>query len=285
MQSLLIHNSHKFIKIAIGTAGVGAIGGIGYLTYVANRDKYSDKYSDKYPDNRPVVFSDRTKQRLQATFGYIGEGIGVTAIVATCVFRSQRFQNTLLPMIERHPIAAFCGLVGLTVTTLFGTMTTNKDNIIQKQALYIAFCSSIGLTLAPVGIIGGPLVLRAAAYTGALTGGLALISANSPSKQFLTWAAPLSAGLSVIVAASIGSLFFPVSSAAFSALHSVSIYGGLIVFTGLVMVDTQKIIKDAEDMDDNNFDPINSGLLLYLDSINLFIRIAEVLAKNQSKKK
>jgi FtsH-binding integral membrane protein len=271
MQSSLIHNSHKFIKIAIGTAGVGATGGIGYLAYIANRNKYSDI--------SPAVFSDRTKQRLQTTFGYIGEGIGVTAIAATAAFRSRRFQNNLLPMIGRHPIAAFCGCLGLTFTTLIGTMTTNKDNIIQKQALYIAFCSSIGLTLASAGIIGGPLVLRAVTYTGALTGGLALISANSPSKQFLTWAAPLSAGLSVIVAASFGSLFFPVTGAAFSALHSVSLYGGLVVFTGLVIVDTQKIIQDAEVMDDKYFDPINTGLQIYPDTIYIFIKIVEVLAK------
>lgn len=284
MYSSLGHNSHKIVKIIAGTAGIGAIGGIGYLSYIANHNKYSKINHNHIVDFDSDIFSLRTKQRLHDTFTSIGQGVAVTAISATAIFRSQGFQNKLLPLVERHPIMAFCGLLGCTAVTMFGTLMTDKKNVIQKQAFYMAFCSSIGLSLAPIGIIGGPIIMRAAAYTGALTSGLVFVSANSPSKQFLSWAAPLSAGLSVVAAASVATIFFPVTGAAFTALHSISLYGGLVVFTGLVMVDTQKIIKDAEELDDSIYDPINAGLSLYLDSINLFIRIVEILAKSQAKK-
>lgn len=78
-------------------------------------------------------------------------------------------------------------------------------------------------------------------------------------------------------------------------------YGGLVLFGGFMLYDTQKIIRDAERKP--SFDPINAYVLfmcegrkkfenasyrsmgIYMDALNIFIRIAMILASNQSKKK
>lgn len=49
-----------------------------------------------------------------------------------------------------------------------------------------------------------------------------------------------------------------------------------------LLYDTQKIVHKAEN--DNEFDPINESLEIYLDAINIFIRIVSILAHESNNK-
>lgn len=62
----------------------------------------------------------------------------------------------------------------------------------------------IGAVIAPLMLLGGPLVLRAAAYTAGTIAGLSLTAACAPDEKFLTWGGPLSLALGGICVASIG---------------------------------------------------------------------------------
>ena len=55
-------------------------------------------------------------------------------------------------------------------------------------------------------LLGGPLVLRAAAYTAGTVAALSLTSACAPDEKFLTWGGPLSLALGGICVACIGEL-------------------------------------------------------------------------------
>ena len=60
-------------------------------------------------------------------------------------------------------------------------------------------------------------------------------------------------------------------------------YGGLVLFGGYLLYDTQKIIHHAENMP--YYDPVNMSIGIYLDTINIFIRILYLLAGSNNRKR
>jgi FtsH-binding integral membrane protein len=125
-------------------------------------------------------------------------------------------------------------------------------------------------------------VLKAAWYTAGIVGGLSLIAATAPSEKFLNMGGPLAIGLGVVFASSIGSAFLPPTTKLGLSLYSMSIYGGLILFSMFLLYDTQKIVQKAEHS--LHFDPINESIGIYMDTINIFIRLASILSGGNRKK-
>ena len=99
---------------------------------------------------------------------------------------------------------------------------------------------------------------------------------------------PLAMGLGVVFAASLGSAFLPATTALGASLYSISLYGGLLLFGGFLLYDTQKIVYRAETHPQygvRKFDPINASMGIYLDTINIFIRIAQILGMGGGRRK
>merc|ERR1712048_206253 len=135
----------------------------------------------------------------------------------------------------------------------------------------------MGFSLCPMVAMGGALLQQAAMITGVIVGSLSAVAACAPDGQFLSWGPYLGCGLGVMVAASIGSMFFPGSA----MLHNVVLYGGLGLFGMYTCYDTQKIKYHAEL--DEHYDHIARGMGLYMDTINIFVRVAQILAMNRRK--
>ena len=95
-------------------------------------------------------------------------------------------------------------------------------------------------------------------------------------------------GFGVIFMASIGSAFLPPSTALGAGLYSISLYGGLVLFSGFMLYNTQKIIHRAENhsrFSMQKYDPVNNSVGIYLDTINIFMRIAQILAMGGGRRK
>lgn len=85
-----------------------------------------------------------------------------------------------------------------------------------------------------------------------------------------------------------GSMFLPPTSVAGATLYSVAMYGGLVLFSMFLLYDTQKVVKRAEIKPAygvQNYDPINSMLTIYMDTLNIFMRVATMLATGSNRKK
>uniref|UniRef100_A0A915DIB5 Uncharacterized protein n=1 Tax=Ditylenchus dipsaci TaxID=166011 RepID=A0A915DIB5_9BILA len=57
---------------------------------------------------------------------------------------------------------------------------------------------------------------------------------------------PLAMGLGLVFVSSIGTFFFTPGTALGAGLHSIVLYGGLILFSAFILYETQRIIKLAE---------------------------------------
>merc|ERR1719433_785015 len=159
-----------------------------------------------------------------------------------------------------------------------------------KQAAWLLHCAVIGAVIAPLCLLGGPILLRGAWYTAGMVGGLSTVAACAPSDKFLYMGGPLAMGFGVIFASSIASAFLPPTTALGAGVYSIALYGGLILFGGFILYDTQKIIYKAERHPTYGFgiqkyDPINSSMGIYTDTLNIFIRIAQILAMQGGRRK
>ena len=73
-----------------------------------------------------------------------------------------------------------------------------------KQLGWLAHSGVMGVVVAPMCLLGGPLLLRAAIMTAGVVGGLSTIAVCAPSEKFLNMGGPLAIGLGVVFASSLG---------------------------------------------------------------------------------
>lgn len=97
-------------------------------------------------------------------------------------------------------------------------------------------------------------------YTAGVVGGLSVIAVCAPSDRFLHLGGPLAIGLGIVFASSVGTLFLPPITKLGAGLYSMSLYGGLLLFSAFLLYDTQRIVHNAENHSPDamkKFDPIN----------------------------
>jgi FtsH-binding integral membrane protein len=154
---------------------------------------------------------------------------------------------------------------------MFGTLRTDPANSFQKHAFWTAFQFSQALTLAPMYFFGPAVLGRAALYTVGLVGSLSYVSATAKTNQYLYLGGPLLAGLTVVVLGSLAPMVLPVTAVrTLAASQLVSIYGGLAIFGGFVLYDTQKVMYHGRI---GVRDAAAESISLELDAINIFTRI------------
>merc|ERR1711962_826299 len=234
--------------------------------------------------DKQLMWPQYVKDRIKDTYMYFGGSILATAGTAAAVFRSPAAMNIVM----RQGWMA----LGVSIAAMIGSGMLVRSIPYQtgpsaKQAAWLLHCAVIGAVVAPICLLGGPILTRAAWYTAGMVGGLSTVAVCAPSDKFLSWGAPLAMGLGVVFCVSIGTMFLPPTTALGSGLYSVAMYGGLILFGAFLLYDTQKIIHKAErhpiGYGAPPFDPVNASVGIYLDTINIFMRIAQLLAGNRRK--
>lgn len=157
-----------------------------------------------------------------------------------------------------------------------------------KQMAWLVHSAVVGAIIAPLCMVGGPIMLRAAWYTAGVVGGLSTVAVCAPSEKFLTLGGPLAIGLGVVFASSLAGMFLPPTTALGAGLYSIAMYGGLLLFSGFLLYDTQKIIKRAENQPlygAQPFDPVNNSIAIFMDTVNIFIRIVAILSGGGNRRK
>jgi len=257
----------------------GSVAGIGSLCY------YGLGLSNELGAiDKARFWPEEMRKRVKSTYLYFAGGLGITALSAYGVSQS----NAVYAMMRANRWLVLGGsLIAMIGTSIACQSIPYEPGLNAKHLMWIGHSAVIGAVIAPLVLIGGPLVLRAAAYTAGAVSALSLTAACAPDEKFLTWGGPLSLALGGICIASIGGMFLPVSSAVGAGINSIVTYGGLVIFGGFMLYDTQKIIKHAEitTYQQKAYDPINASLHIYMDTINMFIRILIILSNSNQRRR
>lgn len=263
----------KAVAMGASALGLGALGfyGLGMS-------------SEPGTVERSMMWPEYVRDRVKTTYLYFGGSLVLTAASAVSCFRSPVIMNIVMKSGWMAVIGSIAAMVG---TGMLARSIPYQEGIGAKQAAWALHSGVIGAFIAPMCFMGGPLLLRAALYTAGIVGGLSTVAVCAPSDKFLYMGGPLAIGLGGVFAASIGSMFLPPTTALGAGLYSIALYGGLVIFSGFMLYDTQRIVRAAEThspYSSRPFDPVNASISIYMDTINIFIRIATILAGGGSRK-
>lgn len=158
---------------------------------------------------------------------------------------------------------------------LFGLFfAKNKPNL--ALILLFGFTFVSGLTLGPIlntfiGAGMGNVITQAFLMTSVAFGGLTLFAFNT-KRDFSAMGKMLFITLIVVIVASLANLFFH------SPVLQLTIAGvSAILFSAFILYDTQNIIR-------GNYDnPVLAAVALYLDILNLFISLLQILGAFNSR--
>ena len=164
----------------------------------------------------------------------------------------------------------YWGLVILEFVFLFGLYAFKRKAGINMILLF-GFTFVSGLTIVPLlshtlGMPGGAsIVANAFILTTVAFGGLSVFAMNT-KRDFSAMGKMLFITLIVIVVAGIINIFFhsPILQLAIAGISS-------ILFSAFILYDTQNIIRGAFET------PIEGAIALYLDFLNLFISLLQIL--------
>ena len=161
-------------------------------------------------------------------------------------------------------------LVIAELALLFGLHAVINKPGINLMVLF-AFTFMSGLTLAPllVSVLslpsGGSIVANAFLLTSVAFGGLSLFAMNT-NRDFTAMGKMLTIGIIILIVASLINMFTQ-SSIFQLAIASI----GAILMSFFILYDTQNIIKG------NYTSPIQGAVALYLDFLNLFVMLLQIL--------
>lgn len=171
---------------------------------------------------------------------------------------------------------AFWILFAVEIGLLVALMTKKKEAPLNLILLF-AFTFVSGLTLTPLLIsvlllpAGGVIIAQAFALTTVAFAGLSIFAMNT-KKDFTLMGKALFIVLLIVVVASLFNIFFQndLFSLAISAVAAV-------LFSFYILYDTQNIIRG------NYETPIEGAVALYLDFVNLFVSLLNILRSFSSR--
>ncbi|TFK77482.1 hypothetical protein BDN72DRAFT_753295 [Pluteus cervinus] len=232
-------------------------------------------------DTRDAM-STAEREYLNDSFKYTGGGLLLTAVAARSLFRS----GAAFRIMAANPwLVLGVSLVG-SIGSMMGVFYTPTDRPIQKHAFWLAFNACQAATLSPLFFLNPALLSRAALYTCGVVGSLAYVGSTATNDKFLNMGGPLLAGVTVVALSSLAPMVLPMGLRSLALTEAISLYGGLAVFSGFVLYDTQKILQHARLAEKGLYkaDPLAESISLELDMINIFIRLVQILSGQQRRK-
>jgi hypothetical protein len=207
-------------------------------------------------------------------YNYMASGIALTGIVAYLTASSP----TVLHAIYGTPLQWLVMLAPLGAV-FFLSFKINSIKFSTAQAIFWVYAALMGLSLAFIFMVyTGTSVARVFFITAGTFGAMSLYGYTT-KRDLAAFGSFLFMGLIGIMLASVVNIFLGSTGLQFA----ISVVG-VLVFTGLTAWDTQRIKELYSDLDDSEVHgkkALMGALTLYLDFINLFIMLMQLLGNRR----
>jgi FtsH-binding integral membrane protein len=214
------------------------------------------------------------RRYMLQVYNYMASGVALTGVVAYLTASSPTFLQAiygtpLMWVVMLAPLAA----------VFFLSFKINSIKFSTAQAIFWGYAGLMGLSLASIFVVfTGESVARVFFITAGTFGTMSLYGYTT-KRDLSQFGSFLFMGLIGIVLASLVNLFLASSALQFA----ISIIG-VLVFVGLTAYDTQRIKELYSELDDSEVfgkKALMGALTLYLDFINLFIMLMQLLGNRR----
>jgi len=270
----LVEASPKPIKYGIYFAGACGASG---LAYTLSNAMFPAMNSNLHTLG---AWPEYAKQRIQGTFSYFTSGIAMTALGAYGTLRTP----ALMRIMSSNSMFAFLGCIAAMYGTGAAVRATKFDGskFGTKSLLYYLHQIVVGAVIAPIAVVGGEACIFAAGLTAAIMAGLSVTAMVAPSDAYLKTYGIVNAGMFLMLGACVMSFFVNPVSTAGMGIQSLIVFGGLGLFSLKGFSDVNRAVDHAKNPA-AAFDPIDHALHITMDAINIFIRLAMLMAGNKKK--
>ncbi|MBK8902382.1 MAG: Bax inhibitor-1/YccA family protein [Anaerolineaceae bacterium] len=217
---------------------------------------------------------------MQRVYGWMSLGLLLTTIVAFITLSSE--------MVLRLVLGNMLVFWGLVIAELVLVVSVNRAiNRLSSGvglALFFLYSALSGVTLSVIFLAYGLGTILLAFGTTTLIFIILTVVGLTTKEDLTKWGPILFVGLLGIILASVLNFFF-----ASAALDWIVTYVGILIFLGLIVYDSNLIKKMtfATVLQGNGSQEVLNGiavmgaLRLYLDFINLFLRLLRVLGRRR----
>jgi len=223
------------------------------------------------------------REYLNDTFLHTGLGLGTIAIAASALHRS----GWSYRLMAANPWLVVGVGLATSIGSMIATQMTPPENYVMKYGFWTAFNLSQAAILSPLLFLQPALLARAGLYTVGMMGSIAFVGATAKQEKYLWIGGPLLAGVAIVALSGLAPLVIPVTATrTLMWTENIWLYGGLAVFGGFTLYDTQKVLHHARLAERGLIkkDAVNESISLELDFLNIFIRMVQILGMQQRRK-
>lgn len=229
---------------------------------------------------RPAYAGDRSPDSIAAeqqrfmvkVYNWMSAGLGLTGLIAYIISSDPALSG----IIFSSPILVIGLVIGQLGLVFWLASRVMQMSVMTAMSVFMGYAALTGITFSAIFMTYTTSSIASAFVVTAGTFAAMSFYGYTTKKDLTSWGGFLFMGLIGIIIASVVNMWL-----ASPALQWFVTYAGVLIFIGLTAYDTQKIkqmnILGNEGTDEDTKEAIRGALSLYLDFINLFIMIIQIM--------
>lgn len=229
----------------------------------------SDAYRVQEAGARPEV-----RAFIQQVYGWMAAALAVTGFVALAVSRSDAMQQ----IIFGTRFVFFGLIIGELALVMWLATRIHTMSVNTATAVFVGYSILNGLTLSAIFLVYAQATIAQTFFVTAGLFGVMTLYGFFTKTDLTRWGNILGMALIGFLIASLVNLFLRSE-----AIYWIVTYAGVVIFTGLVAYDSQRIKEMAltgiGDGEAGQRYAIMGALRLYLDFVNLFLLLLRIFGR------